>query len=174
MARITGFLNKLQWLTVGPTDILEILIIAFVLYHLLVWVKNTRTWFLLRGVIVILGFFGVAAFLQLNTILYIAQKSLSVIVLAVVVVFQQELRRALEQLGKNNVLINFFSPVEDESRGFDEKTVEELVKASFALGKARTGALMVIARAIPLTEYEKTGIEVDAVVMGKLLSPHVA
>ena len=55
------------------------------------------------------------------------------IVLAVVVVFQQELRRALEQLGKNNVLINFFSPVEDESRGFDEKTVEELVKASFAL-----------------------------------------
>lgn len=169
MARITGFLNKLQWLTVGPTDIIEILIIAFVLYHLLVWVKNTRTWFLLRGVIVILGFFGVAAFLQLNTILYIAQKSLSVIVLAVVVVFQQELRRALEQLGKNNVLINFFSPVEDESRGFDEKTVEELVKASFALGKARTGALMVIARAIPLTEYEKTGIEVDAVVTSQLL-----
>lgn len=169
MARITGFLNKLQWLQIELTDILEILIIAFVLYHLLVWVKNTRTWFLLRGVIVIMGFFGVAAFLQLNTILYIAQKSLSVIVLAVVVVFQPELRRALEQLGKNNVLINLFSPVEDESQGFDEKTVAELVKASFALGKARTGALMVIAREIPLTEYEKTGINVDAVVTSQLL-----
>ncbi|WP_434310926.1 diadenylate cyclase CdaA [Hominifimenecus sp. rT4P-3] len=169
MARITGFLNKLQWLQIELTDILEILIIAFVLYHLLVWVKNTRTWFLLRGVIVIMGFFGVAAFLQLNTILYIAQKSLSVIVLAVVVVFQPELRRALEQLGKNNVLINFFSPVEDESQGFDEKTVAELVRASFALGKARTGALMVIAREIPLTEYEKTGINVDAVVTSQLL-----
>ncbi len=169
MTDISSFLAEFQWLQVRPTDILEILIIAFVLYHLLVWVKNTRTWFLLRGILVILGFFGIAAILELNTILFIAQHSLSVIVLAVVVVFQPELRRALEQLGKNNVLINFFSPVEDEAKGFDDKTIEELVSASFALGKARTGALMVIAREIPLTEYINTGIEVDAVVTSQLL-----
>ncbi len=169
MTDFTGFLEQFQWLKVRPTDILEILIIAVVLYHLLVWVKNTRTWFLLRGVLVILAFFGLAALLELNTILFIAQHSLSVIVLAVVVVFQPELRRALEQLGKNNVLINFFSPVEDEAQGFDEKTIEELVRASFSLGKARTGALMVIAREIPLTEYINTGIEVDAVVTSQLL-----
>ncbi len=169
MTDISSFLAEFQWLQIRPTDILEILIIAFVLYHLLVWVKNTRTWFLLRGILVILGFFGIAAILELNTILFIAQHSLSVIVLAVVVVFQPELRRALEQLGKNNVLINFFSPVEDEAKGFDDKTIEELVRASFALGKARTGALMVIAREIPLTEYINTGIEVDAVVTSQLL-----
>lgn len=169
MTDITSALSELQWLQVRPTDILEIFIIAFVLYHVLVWVKNTRTWFLLRGVIVILGFFGIAAVLELNTILYIAQHSLSVIVLAVVVVFQPELRRALEQLGKNNVLINLFSPVEDEAKGFDDRTIEELVRASFSLGKARTGALMVIAREIPLTEYINTGIEVDAVVTSQLL-----
>ena len=169
MTDIASALSELQWLQVRPTDILEIFIIAFVLYHVLVWVKNTRTWFLLRGVIVILGFFGLAAVLELNTILYIAQHSLSVIVLAVVVVFQPELRRALEQLGKNNVLINLFSPVEDEAKGFDDRTIEELVRASFSLGKARTGALMVIAREIPLTEYINTGIEVDAVVTSQLL-----
>ena len=95
--------------TIQPTDIAEMLIIAYVIYHLLVWVKNTRTWFLLKGIVVILLFFGVALLFEFNTILFIAQNSLNIIIMALVVVFQPELRKALEQLGRQNIISSVFS-----------------------------------------------------------------
>lgn len=156
--------------TIQLTDVVEMLIIAFVIYQLLVWVKNTRTWFLVKGIAVLLVFIGLAMLFELNTILFIARNSLNMIVIALVVVFQPELRKALEQLGKGNVLMNFFTRSSaDSSACFSEKTIDELVKASYALGRTRTGALIVIERELPLVEYIKTGIEVDAVVTSQLL-----
>lgn len=172
MLDFTGLIRKIiaMPLTIRFLDVVEMLIIAFVIYHILVWVKNTRTWFLLKGIIVVLLFIGVAMLFNLNTILFIVKNSINVIVIALVVVFQPELRKFLEQLGKGNVLLNFFSKsAQERIRGFDEKTVDELVKASFALGRTRTGALIVIERELPLEEYIKTGIEVDAVVTSQLL-----
>ncbi|MDD6213375.1 MAG: diadenylate cyclase CdaA [Clostridiales bacterium] len=163
-------ISEIELPRITATDILEILIIAFALYHILIWVRNTRTWFLLKGVVVILLFFGFAAVLKLNTILFIAERSLSVIAIAILVVFQPELRKALEQLGKNNAIFNLFSGSQDGNENeFDQKTVEELVHASYALGRARTGALIVIEREIPLGEYVRTGIEVDALLTSSLL-----
>lgn len=156
--------------TIQLTDIVEMVIIAFVIYQLLVWVKNTRTWFLLKGIVVLLAFIGLAMLFELNTILFIARNSLNIILIALVVVFQPELRKALEQLGKGNVLLNFFTRNSaGKINSFSENTINELVKASYALGRTRTGALIVIERELPLTEYIKTGIEVDAVVTSQLL-----
>ena len=172
MASFAEFFNKISvtQLSVRVTDILEMIIIAWVIYHLLVWVKNTRTWFLLKGIAVLLSFVGIASILKFNTILFIVEKSLSVIVLAVVVVFQPELRKALEQLGKGNVILNFFSNSSAVNPNrFSAQTIDELVRASYALGRTRTGALMVIERELPLVDYIKTGIEVDAVVTSQLL-----
>ena len=80
------------------TDIVEILIIAFLVYHMLVWMRNTRIWSLMKGIVVIVIFIIIAALFNMNTILWIVQNVLSIAVIAVVVVLQPELRRALEQL----------------------------------------------------------------------------
>lgn len=106
MPNFTELIQKIMAMpfTIQPTDIAEMLIIAYVIYHLLVWVKNTRTWFLLKGIVVILLFFGVALLFEFNTILFIAQNSLNIIIMALVVVFQPELRKALEQLAREMCL----------------------------------------------------------------------
>ena len=77
------------------TDIVEIIIISFLVYQILAWIRNTRTWALLRGVLVILGFLMVAAIFNMTTIIWIAGKIFSVAAIAIVVILQPELRRAL-------------------------------------------------------------------------------
>lgn len=90
------------------TDIVEIVIIAFLFYYMLVWIQNTRAWMLLRGLLVILLFVLVAVIFQMNTIVWITQNMLSVALVALVVIFQPEMRRALENLGRKNILSSFF------------------------------------------------------------------
>ena len=90
-------------------DIVEIIIIAFLFYTILVWIKNTRAWMLFKGLMVILVFVFLAAVFQMNTILWLAEKTLNVGVIALVVIFQPELRRALEQLGRKNFFIGLTS-----------------------------------------------------------------
>ena len=118
----------------------------------------------------ILGFALFAELFKLNTILWILEKSLTVAVTALIIIFQPELRKALEQLGSRNLLNNILS-IDDKKmeQGFSEKTINELVKATFEMAKVKTGALMVISRSVPLKEIERTGIEVDGLVTSQLL-----
>ncbi len=164
-----------EWLSFLPqitrTNILEIVIIAFLIYEILVWIKNTRAWTLLKGLVVILVFALIAWMLKLYTILWIMQNVAFVAATALIIIFQPELRRALEQLGSRNLLTNllpFEGDREAESK-FTEKTVNELVRASMELAKARTGALMVIEREASLKDIERTGIEIDGIVTSQLL-----
>ena len=173
MDTITNFFGRVGAIRlpqINIADILQIIIIAVVLYYFLIWVRQNRTWFLIRGILLLLVFYLTAVLLEWNTILFIFRNALGVVVTAMVVVFQPELRKVLEQLGQTNVLFNRITGgrVHTENE-FSQKTIEELVKASFALGKTRTGALMVLEQRIPLLEYENTGIEVDAVVTSQLL-----
>lgn len=153
------------------TDIVEIIIITFLFYYMLVWIKNTRAWTLLKGLLVVLIFVGIAAVFQMNTIIWIAKNTLSVALIALVVIFQPEMRRALENLGRKNFLSSFFSF--DFSGGetgkFSDKTINEMVKACYEMGKVKTGALIVVEDEIVLTEYERTGIAVDGILTSQLL-----
>nr|WP_330418386.1 diadenylate cyclase CdaA [Roseburia sp. OF03-24] len=153
------------------TDIVEILIITFLFYYMLVWIKNTRAWVLLKGIMVILLFVLVAAVFQMNTIIWIAKNTLSVAITAIVIIFQPEIRKALENLGQKNFLTSFFAF--DFSKGeiakFTDKTINELVKACYEMGKVKTGALIVIEDEIVLSEYERTGISVDGILTSQLL-----
>ena len=153
------------------TDIVEIIIITFLFYYMLVWIKNTRAWTLLKGLLVILIFVGVAAVFQMNTIIWIAKNTLSVALIALVVIFQPEMRRALENLGRKNFLASFFSFdfSSGETGKFSDKTINELVKACYEMGKVKTGALIVVEDDIMLTEYERTGIAVDGILTSQLL-----
>ena len=153
------------------TDVVEILIIAFLIYQVMVWIKKTRAWMLLKGIIVILVFVALAGLCQMNTILWIAEKTINVAIIALVVIFQPELRSALEQLGRKKFISSLFSF--DFSKGgeerFTDRTINELVKACYEMGKVKTGALIVVENEIMLTEYERTGIALDSLVSSQLL-----
>ena len=153
------------------TDAVEILIIAFMIYEVLVWIKSTRAWMLLKGILILLVFVIVATIFNLSTILWISNKIFSVGVIALIVVFQPEFRKALEQLARKKILKNVFNF--DDSKNikerFSTRTVNEIVKASFELAKHKTGALIVIENEISLSEYERTGINIDAEISNQLL-----
>lgn len=152
------------------TDIIEILVISFLIYHLMVWVKNTKAWSLFKGVIVIMGFVLIAALFDMTTILWIVNNVLSIAVIGVVIVLQPELRRALEQLGQKNIFSNFLVINNTNENGrFSDKTLNEIVKACYAMGRVKTGALIVMERNQSLVEYERTGIPVDGIVTSQLL-----
>lgn len=153
-------------------DCVEILLITFLIYHILVWIKNTRAWSLLKGFIVIAGFILVAAFFEMNTILWIVENAFGVAVTAVVVILQPELRKALEELGRKNIISSIIpfdtGRVSEEGR-FSDKTINEIVKACVEMGKVKTGALIVIEQNQSLSEYERTGIDVDGIVTSQLI-----
>ncbi len=173
MARVIDTLY--EWLSFLPqitkTNILEIAIIAFLIYEILVWIKDTRAWTLLRGIVIILLFALAAWALKLYTILWIMENVAFVAATALVIIFQPELRRALEQLGSRNLLTGLlpFDTGREEDSRFTEKTISELVKASVELAKARTGALIVIEREGTLKDIERTGIAIDGLVTSQLL-----
>ncbi len=170
--RMNGFLANfdLTFPTIRVIDIVEIIIIAFFIYEILVWLKNSRAFMLIRGILVIVAFFAFAALLQMNTILWLGEKLLNVAIIAIVVVFQPEMRQALEQLGRNNlfrVLASGFS--KNSNQRFSDHTLNDLVKACYDMGAVKTGALIVIEMETGLSEYERTGIPIDAILSRQLL-----
>ena len=160
------------WLNIPSVtviDIVEIILIAFLLYSILVWIKNTRAWALFKGIIVIVVFVLIAALFQMNTILWLAGRLLNVGIIALAVIFQPELRKALDQLGRKKFLGVFSWDMDRAIKRFSERTAQELVKACFEMAKVKTGALIVVEKDIMLSEYERTGIPVDAIVSSQLL-----
>lgn len=156
-------------LTITWVDVIEILIISFLVYHVLMWIKSTRAWNLFKGIMVILIFVLLAAFFQMSTILWLAENTLGVGVIALVIIFQPELRTALENIGGKNILGGLLVFNKTVKEKFSNHTIDELVKAVFAMGKVKTGALIVIEDEIILDEYIRTGIDVDAIVSSQLL-----
>ncbi|WP_022750903.1 diadenylate cyclase CdaA [Eubacterium sp. 14-2] len=173
-AMMNSFASKyLFWIdrhSITKTDIAEIIIISFLIYNILVWVKQTRAWNLLKGIIVVLIFVMLAAMFQMNNILWIAGKTINVAVIAIIIVFQPELRRALEQLGQKNFITSVFSfDSQKNQERFSERVVSEIVKATYEMAKVKTGALIVIEQDVVLREYERTGIPLDSLVSSQLL-----
>lgn len=163
-----SWLSFLPRITIG--SLTEIIIIAILVYFALLWIKSTRAWYLLRGIGMILAFALLAALFRWNTILWILDKSGAIAVTALVIIFQPELRKALEQLGSKNLfseLLLFDDGKENQE--FSERTVNEIVKATFEMAKVKTGALMVIERNVSLREIERTGIEINGLVSSQLL-----
>ena len=173
--QIFTFVNKyistlsLHRLSVRWEDIVEILIISFLVYHIMTWIKNTKAWVLMKGILIISVFIFFALIFQMNTILWIVENVISIAVIGLVVILQPELRRALEEIGRKNIISTILPFEKTVLERFSDKTVNDIVKASFEMGKVKTGALMVIEHQVTLAEYERTGIEVDGIVSSQLL-----
>ena len=144
---ISEYVSKISRLpSIRLTDIVEIIIITILIYHIMVWIKRTKAWILVKGLVVLLSFTLVAVLFEMNTIIWLAEKTLGLGATAIIIVFQPELRKALEQIGRKNIITGIipFDESKNTKERFSDKTVAELTKAAFALGKTKTGALIVM------------------------------
>ena len=156
---------------IWPSDIIEICILAFVIYHLVKWIKNTRAWALVKGLAVIMAFWLAARLLNLNVIMWLIKNTINVGIIAIVIIFQPEFRKALEQLGQKNLMrsIITFDDSKDKNEKFSDHTLSQIVRATFELARAKTGALIVLEQETPLTDFENTGIYIDSLISSELL-----
>ena len=170
---ISFFRDYVAWLTIPEftiTDALEILIIAFAFYHIILWIKDTRAWVLLKGMIILGIIFLVALVLEMNVVLWVFQNAMVVGIVALIVIFQPELRNALEQLGRKNILSSLpFENQKSRNERYTEESIKGIIKAVYDMAKVKTGALIVVERNIQCREHERTGIPVDAEISSQLL-----
>ncbi len=178
MGRIGTALNsafsllRMPAISFGIVDVVEILILAYLVYNFLAWIKNTRAFTLLRGILVIAVAVAIVYLLQMDTLIYLLNRFISIAIITAVVVFQPELRKVLEQLGERQMFLFRMLPTDANrtvQERFSDKTVNELVRASTEMGREKTGALIVLEQNETLYEYERTGISIDAQVSSQLL-----
>ena len=173
--QIFGFLN--HTLTIGSFSItfsisgfIEILIFAILSYYVIVWIKRTKAWNLLKGIVVLAVIYLVAYLLGLNNLTFIFRSLFSSLLLAIIIIFQPELRRGLEQIGERNLIRKFFPGSENgNSVVLSGDSIEAIVSAMTLLGRNKIGALIVIERKIDLREFVNTGITLDAKISAALL-----
>ena len=156
---------------ISVIDIVEICILAFSFYHIIFWVKRTRAWSLLKGMVVLVFVYLIAYFLNMTIILWIFNKMVAIGITVLAIVFQPELRKALEELGRKNFVSSLFSfeDSRDKVLRFSYISVNEIERATVELAKAKTGALIIMEREINLAEYERTGIMIDSKISSQLL-----
>lgn len=151
------------------TDIIEIIILAFLIYHVVKWIKKTRAWTLVKGLAVIMLFWFIGIIFQLNVVIWIISNTIDVGIIAILIVFQPELRKALEQLGKKNIVRSIIVFDDSKDERFSNYTLNEIIRATFEMARNKTGALMVIEEEIPLNEFESSGISLDSLLSSELL-----
>lgn len=145
------------------TDIIDILIIAYLTYKLYELMKETRAEQLVKGIFIIFIALRISEILNLRTFHWILSNTMTVGLMAIIVVFQPELRRILEQLGRTNII----SRVNSISKESD--TINEVVQASLSLSRQKIGALIVFERKTGINEIIQTGTDLNADVSRELL-----
>ncbi len=162
---------KTSTLSFAWNDALEIVIFAVIIYHVILWIKQTKTWILLKGAVAIAAVYLLAYVLRLNNILFIFQYITTYIVIGAIVIFQPEIRKALEHLGNKVYFANWFSlgDSKEKQRSFTSEMIDAIARAAYDLGRTKTGALIVIEKNILLNEYIATGIKLNADITAPLL-----
>ena len=156
------------------SDIVEILLFIIIIYKVIENMKNTRAVVVLKGIFILFLFYVIAYVCSFDAIIVIFQSVISLLIFALVVVFQPEMRKFLEQIGTKNITEKFnlsqlFGKNKPVFKYYSDKSITELIKACFAMGEVKTGALIVIERDIPLNEYIETGIGLNADLTSQLL-----
>ena len=150
-------------------DILDILVVAYLMYIVLVWIKDTRTWALFKGVVIVLVIAILSYVLQLHTVWWVISNTITVGTIALLVVFQPELRRALEQIGRGRFFDSFLVISDHVIEGMTDEAIEAIAKSCVHMSKYKTGALIVIEQDTKLGDVERTGIGIDALITSQLL-----
>lgn len=153
---------------IGPFDILDILIVTVLIYQLLILIRGTRAVQLVVGLVILIIAYAASQILGLYTLQYVLGYVGLVVPIALLVIFQPELRRMLEQLGRGGVFVSGFAP---HGLGREEviRLVNDVGRASRVLSMRKIGALFVLERRTGLADYIETGIKLDALVTVQLL-----
>jgi diadenylate cyclase len=149
------------WSAVGPLDLLDIVVVAFLIYRLLVVVRGTRAIQVLGGLLLLAGLYGVSRALELSTVIWILEKFSFYLVLAVIILFQEDIRRALARFG--NPLIGAGTRREQLS------TYQSVARACFRLADQGCGALIAVERRAALDEFEADAALIDGALSEELL-----
>lgn len=157
---------KELFLNIRIRDIIDILIVAFAFYKLLMLIRETRAEQLTKGIVVLFVFTKISEWLELYTVYWILEKTMTVGVIAILIVFQPELRRALEYIGRSRFFTKSLVEIQDEDIS---KVVEEIVEAAASLSRQKIGALIVIERETGLSEVVETGTTINGKVSSGLL-----
>ncbi|MNJ47522.1 diadenylate cyclase CdaA [Paenibacillus fonticola] len=145
-------------------DIVDILIVTYIIYHLILLVRGTRAVQLLKGILFLVVIWAVSTWFDLYTLKWLMNQMFTFGVLAIFIIFQPELRRALEQLGRGKLFGR--STADEEEFG---KEVSEIMKAINYLSRRKIGALIVFERDTGLNEYTESGIPVQSIITSQLL-----
>ncbi len=160
-------LSKLSIPSIRISDVVDILIVAIFIYIIMNWIRETRAWSLFKGMIVILLLSILSFRLNLYTTYWIIQETFSVGVIAILILFQPEFRKGLEQIGKGSLTKNIFNSSSQEI--IPKNILDEILTACFIMGKAKTGAIIVVEQKVALGDFEESGIPIDAIVTNQLL-----
>lgn len=150
-------------------SIVDISIVSYIIFKLIQLGKETRAWQLVKGIVVIVIIAMLSEWLQLRTLAFILNKTIELAGFAVVVLFQPELRRGLEQLGRSSNIRDFFNFEESDDVIHTTYTIEEIVKSATELSKTKTGALIVVERETKLGEIINTGTRIDSSISAELI-----
>ncbi|MCL2198165.1 MAG: diadenylate cyclase CdaA [Defluviitaleaceae bacterium] len=161
-------LRALIWPDFGFAQVVDILIVAVLLYLITRWIRRTQAWVLLRGLVIVLFVAVLASVFELIAVQWIVDNAISMGLVVVVILFQPELRKALEQLGRGKYLIHLTEESEKQVH-ISAHTVDEIIKATRVLSKNLTGALIVVENEVDIAEHERRGIPLDARVSVQLL-----
>ncbi len=151
--------------TVNILDLIDIAVVAYFLYRIYLMLKNTRAATLVKGLLVLVLFMLISKWLNLHVISWLLEKSMTVIMVALPVVFQPELRRALEQIGRGR-LFNKGSELDEQEM---EEMLNAVANATVIMSRRKEGALMVFERETGLEERIETGVAVDGLISDSLL-----
>ncbi|SHJ21969.1 diadenylate cyclase [Clostridium amylolyticum] len=147
------------------SSILDIAVVSYIFFKGYMLIKETRAEQLLKGIFLIVILIPISSLLKLNTVYVILSKTITIGVLSIIIIFQPEIRRALEHLGRT--AFNDIHPIEDDA--LMEKVVTEIVNSVENLSLSKTGALIAIEQSTGLGEVIMNGIQIDAVVSSALL-----
>ena len=153
-------------MSIKVTDVIDIVIVAYLLYTLLGFIKETRAQQLFRGILLIIAFFLVSELLNLSLLNWLFTRLITVGLIAVVILFQPEIRRGLEQIGRRGVLSWQFRDMGKEEM---YATVHKIVDAVDDFSSTQTGALMAIERETMLSDISESGVIIDAEISVRLL-----
>ncbi len=170
---MTEFLDYLEYIlnqlkSLGLIDIIDILMVAFLFYACFKFVRGRRAGKLLVGIVFLAGLLFLSDFLEMNALNFILKNLFSMGLVAIVIVFQPELRSALEKVG-DEPLKNFKGKMVSGDNEGIRRTISEVSVAAESLSNSRTGALIVFERSTPLGDYIRTGTVVDAVTSSFLI-----
>lgn len=167
-------LSRMSIPNIRVSDIVDILLVAVLIYYIIIWIKETRAWSVFKGILIVLVLSVASYQLHFYTISFIIEKTLSVGILAVIVLFQPEFRRGLEKLGTNSVVsrfegVNQLFGSDANSTAITPKSITEIIDACVEMSKQRTGALILIEQKVGVADLEETGIPIDAIITKQLL-----